>query len=107
MPEISNEQERRHQILDQAKAVLEQKPLGFPYVLLQDEPLWDSLHKNVPVLAVLRHCAKTSHEEDIDEYQKANPDAPIDLLIESSEQTKLFDEAYQAAIRAYVFGRRV
>lgn len=55
----------------------------------------------------LGHCAQASYEADVDDHAAEHPDDDVDLLIEASDQTRLFRRAHRATLRAFVFGRRV
>lgn len=102
---IADRTTERHAALDEAYEVVKDLPADAP--LHFADHIEDRLYRAVPVLAILRNCAKASYEMDLDEHGAANPDGLVDLLIDESEQTKLFDQAHDAALRAFIFGRRV
>lgn len=98
--------DERHRILDECLSIARSQPEGTQLKGMFADRLEEQLYTAVPVLTILRNCAKASYEADCDRYAAEHPGEDT-LLPPESGETRLFDAAHEATLRAFIFGHRV
>jgi hypothetical protein len=94
---IQERRARRHRVIEAARAV---GSLAF------SDEIIEALHHEFPFLEQLKARAHAGHGADRQTANQPDDDLSVALDCPVSTETQLADDAYQAALKAVVYGHR-